>query len=104
MIKISVPGPLEAFRIADVFSPPLGRRAPYECSVVSSRGGSVMTADGVEFNTKSARSAAKNPIDTLVVPGGVNRKASIRSAFCVKLVERQTKAIRRCYPYTQRRA
>jgi len=26
-----------------------------------------MTADGVELNTKSVRSAAKTPIDTLVV-------------------------------------
>src|SRR5215470_17876873 len=66
---LDLAGPLEAFRIADAFSDSLGRHAPYECSVVSSRGGSVMTADGVEINTKPTRSA-KNPIDTLVVPGG----------------------------------
>jgi transcriptional regulator GlxA family with amidase domain len=29
-----------------------------------------MTADRVELNTKSVRSTAKNPIDTLIVPGG----------------------------------
>jgi hypothetical protein len=29
-----------------------------------------MTADGVELYTRLARSAAKNQIDTLVVPGG----------------------------------
>jgi transcriptional regulator GlxA family with amidase domain len=67
---LDLAGPLEAFRIADAFSPSRGRRAPYECTVVSSRGGRVMTADGVELNTKPVRSATKNPIDTLVVPGG----------------------------------
>src|SRR5262250_3453617 len=67
---LDLAGPLEAFRIADAFSPSRGRRASYECVVVSSRGGLVMTADGVELSTKSARSAAKSPIDTLVVPGG----------------------------------
>src|SRR5499425_2462257 len=67
---LDLAGPLEAFRIADAFSPSRGRRASYECVVVSSRGGRVMTADGVELNTTPMRSAAKNPIDTLVVPGG----------------------------------
>src|SRR5262245_44161479 len=67
---LDLAGPLEAFRITDTFSPSLGRHAPYECTVVSSRGGRVMTADGVELITESARSAAKKPIDTLVVPGG----------------------------------
>src|SRR5215470_132038 len=67
---LDLAGPLEAFRIADAFSPSRGRRASYECTVVSSRGGHVMTADGVELNTEKAREAAKKPIDTLVVPGG----------------------------------
>src|SRR5262249_31464230 len=67
---LDLAGPLEAFRVADAFSPPRGRRASYECIVVSSRGGRVMTADGVGLHTTSARSAAKSQIDTLVVPGG----------------------------------
>src|SRR5262249_23025394 len=67
---LDLAGPLEAFRIADAFSPSRGRRASYECTVVSSRGGCVMTADGVELKTMPAHKAAKNPIDTLVVPGG----------------------------------
>src|SRR6516225_1906032 len=67
---LDLAGPLEAFRVADAFSPARGRRAPYECTVVSSRGGRVMTADGVELHTTPMRSTANNPIDTLVVPGG----------------------------------
>jgi transcriptional regulator GlxA family with amidase domain len=67
---LDLAGPLEAFRVADAFSPPRGRRVTYECIVVSSRGGRVMSADGVELNTRSVRSVAKKAIDTLVVPGG----------------------------------
>jgi transcriptional regulator GlxA family with amidase domain len=67
---LDLAGPLEAFRVADAFSPSRGRHAAYECIVVSSRGGRVMTADGVELVTTSARSEARKGIDTLVVPGG----------------------------------
>lgn len=67
---LDLAGPLEAFRVADTFSPSRRRRATYECTVVSSRGGRVKTADGAELHTKSLRSTARNPIDTLVVPGG----------------------------------
>jgi transcriptional regulator GlxA family with amidase domain len=67
---LDLAGPLEAFRVADAFSPPRGRRAAYECLVVSSRGGRVMTADGVELITTSVRNEATKAIDTLVVPGG----------------------------------
>jgi transcriptional regulator GlxA family with amidase domain len=66
---LDLAGPLEAFRIADAFSAPRGQRATYECIVISSCGGLIATADGVELNTKSTHSAEK-PIDTLVVPGG----------------------------------
>ena len=67
---LDLAGPLEAFRVADAFSPQRGRRPTYECTVVSSRGGRVLTADGAELHTKPASSAAKKGIDTLVVPGG----------------------------------
>src|SRR5580704_15442914 len=63
-------GPLEAFRVADAFSPSRNGRSIYECTVVSSRGGRVMTADGVELGTKPTRSLTKKAIDTVVVPGG----------------------------------
>jgi transcriptional regulator GlxA family with amidase domain len=48
-------GPLEAFHVADAFSAVSERSAKYGCTVVSTRGGRVMTADGVELNTKAAR-------------------------------------------------
>ena len=67
---LDLAGPLEAFCVADAFSPSRSGRATYECTVVSSRGGRVLTADGVELATKPTRSLAKKAIDTVVVPGG----------------------------------
>src|SRR5215471_3805624 len=67
---LDLAGPLEAFRVADAFSPSRGRRAAYECIVVSSGSGRIMTADGVELVTTSVRSEARKGIDTLVVPSG----------------------------------
>lgn len=66
---LDLSGPLEAFRVAADFALK-GHRMSYECTVVSSRGGRVKTADGVELNARSVRSIGKKPIDTLVVPGG----------------------------------
>jgi transcriptional regulator GlxA family with amidase domain len=62
-------GPLEAFRVASEFGGARGRRMNYQCSVVSSRGGPVLTADGVPLITESIRSLDCSEIDTLIVPG-----------------------------------
>jgi transcriptional regulator GlxA family with amidase domain len=65
---LDLAGPLQAFLAANALS--RTRSGPsYECVVVSSRGGRVMTADGVEFHTMSLRTGAKKPIHTLIVPG-----------------------------------
>jgi transcriptional regulator GlxA family with amidase domain len=66
---LDLSGPLEAFRVAADFAIK-GQDTSYECTVVSSRGGHVKSADGVELNAKSVRSIANKPIDTLIVPGG----------------------------------
>ena len=65
---LDLSGPLEAFRIATEFALPQPPSA-YECIVVSSGGGRVGTASGVDLSTKSVRSLAGKPIDTLIVPG-----------------------------------
>jgi transcriptional regulator GlxA family with amidase domain len=92
---LDLAGPLEAFRVADAFSPPRGRRASYECTVVSSRGGRVMTADGVELHTTSARSAAKSEIDTLVVPGGFLVEDVTRDRALVQWIAKTASECRR---------
>ena len=65
---LDLSGPLEAFRVAAEFALPQPPKA-YECIVVSSRGGRVRTASGVDLNTKSISGLAGKPIDTLLVPG-----------------------------------
>src|SRR5262245_27472351 len=92
---LDLAGPLEAFRIADAFSPSRGRGASYECTVVSSRGGRVMTADGVELYTKPVRSATKNPIDTLVVPGGFFVDDVMRDRTLVQWIAKTAPGCRR---------
>ena len=83
---LDLSGPLEAFRVADAFSAPPGQSGMYDCVVVSSRGGAVMTADGVEINTTSMRTVAKKPIDTLVVPGGFQIEDVIRDRALVRWI------------------
>jgi len=54
-----------------------------------------MTADGVELNTKSVRSAAKNPIDTLVVPGGFQVDDVTRDRALVQWITKSAPECRR---------
>ena len=63
-VALDLSGPLEAFRIATDAA-----RNAYECIVVSSHGGRVRTVSGVDLDTKSLRSVAGKPIDTLLAPG-----------------------------------
>ena len=62
---------------------PGGHRVHYKCTVVSSYGGQVDTADGVPLVTQSIRSLDRAEIDTLIVPG----------AFVVEDVTRDAKLI-----------
>ena len=84
---LDLAGPLEAFRVADAFSPSRNGRTMYECTVVSSRGGRVMTADGVELATKSTRSFARKAIDTVVVPGGFQVEDVTRDRALVRWIK-----------------
>ena len=55
----------------------------------------MITADGVELNTKSVRSVAKNPIDTLVVPGGFFVDDVTRDRALVKWIAKVAPSCRR---------
>jgi transcriptional regulator GlxA family with amidase domain len=65
---LDLSGPLDAFRIASEFALKEHRKT-YECVIVSSLGGRIRTASGVDLNTGSVRSLAEKPIDTLPIPG-----------------------------------
>jgi transcriptional regulator GlxA family with amidase domain len=76
---------LESFRIASEFACARCLRLDYKCSVVSSRGGKVKTADGVvAILTDSIRTLDRMTIDTLIVPG----------AFLVEDVTKDTELIK----------
>jgi transcriptional regulator GlxA family with amidase domain len=91
---LDLSGPLEAFRVAADFVLK-ERRMSYECTVVSSRGGSVRTADGVELNAKSVRTIGNRPIDTLVVPGGFHVEDVTRDRALIHWIRRIAPRCRR---------
>jgi transcriptional regulator GlxA family with amidase domain len=86
-------GPLEAFRVAEFALPQ--RPKTYECIVVSSRGGRVRTASGVDLDTKSLRSLAQKPIDTLLVPGGFSVEDVTRDQALIQWFRKTAPACRR---------
>jgi len=88
-------GPLEAFRVASEFAGTRGRRLNYKCSVVSSRGGEVPTADGVPLVTESIRSLDRIAIDTLIVPGAFLVEDVTRDVELIKWVAKRAPKCRR---------
>jgi transcriptional regulator GlxA family with amidase domain len=92
---LDLAGPLEALRVASSFDGPRGRRATYECSVVSVRGGAVKTADGVALITDSVRTLNKTQIDTLIVPGAFLVDDVTRDRDLVRWVGKRAAACRR---------
>jgi len=92
---LDLAGPLEAFRVASSFDGPRGRRAAYECSVVSVRGGAVKTADGVALITDPVRTLSKTQIDTLIVPGAFSVDDVTRDRDLVRWVGKRAAACRR---------
>jgi transcriptional regulator GlxA family with amidase domain len=92
---LDLSGPLEAFRVSVAFARPQGSGGMYECTVLSARGGRVKTADGVELNTKSVRSLARKPIDTLIVPGAFVVDDVTRDRALIQWVKKNAPACRR---------
>jgi len=88
-------GPLEAFRVASEFAGNRVRRLNYKCSVVSSRGGQVPTADGVPLVTESIRSLDRIEIDTLIIPGAFLVEDVTRDAELIKWVAKRAPKCRR---------
>jgi transcriptional regulator GlxA family with amidase domain len=92
---LDLAGPLEAFRVASTFGGSRGHRESYECSVVSMRGGPVMTADGVVLVADSVRTLSRAQIDTLIVPGGFFVDDVTRDRDLVQWVGKKAPACRR---------
>lgn len=84
---LDLSGPLDAFRIT--------RPKVYECIVVSSHGGRVRTASGVDIHTSSLRSLAQKPIDTLLVPGAFLVEDVTRDLALIRWFRKTAPACRR---------
>ena len=92
---LDLSGPLEAFRVAAAFARPQNRRAMYEMHCRIRPRWRVETADGVELNTMSVRSLAREPIDTLIVPGAFAVDDVTRDRTLVQWVKKSAPACRR---------
>ena len=88
-------GPLEAFRVASEFGGSGGRKVSYKCAIVSSRGGKVLTADGVTLLTQSLQSLDRTEIDTLIVPGAFLVDDVTRDEALTKWVAKKATECRR---------
>jgi transcriptional regulator GlxA family with amidase domain len=62
---LDLSGPLEALRLASTHPNHLGAKLAYDCHVVSVRGRTVLTADGLELGTQPLSTLDRMPIDTL---------------------------------------
>ena len=91
---LDLSGPLEAFQIAAEFALKERPKA-YECIIVSSLGGRVRTASGVDVHAKSVRSLVGKPIDTLIVPGAFSVEDVTRDRALFQWFKRTAAACRR---------
>ena len=91
---LDLSGPLEVFQIGAEFVL-RERLKAYECIIVSSRGGRVRTASGVDVHAKSVRSLAGKPIDTLIVPGAFSVEDVTRDRALLQWLRKTAAACRR---------
>src|SRR5262245_25289642 len=92
---LDLSGPLEALRIASTHPNHVGASNLYECTVVSVRGGPVMSADGVSIVTQPATVLDGHTIATLIVPGSCNVDDVRRDRQLITWVRRRAPECRR---------
>src|SRR5262249_44656584 len=92
---LDLAGPLEAFIVANRFWPEATGSPLYDCSVVSVRGGTVRTADGLPLGTESVAALKEKVIDTLIVPGACAVDDVTRDKALIKWVRNKAGACRR---------
>jgi transcriptional regulator GlxA family with amidase domain len=92
---LDLSGPLEALRIAAIHSNPPASGPAYECAVVSLRGGTVMSADGVGIVTQPVAALDDAAIDTLIVAGACTIDDVFRHRELVEWLRRRAPAARR---------
>src|SRR4029450_13151580 len=92
---LDLSGPLEALRLASTHPNHLGTKLAYDCHVVSVRGGTVMTADGLGLVTQPVSTLDRTSIDTLIVTGAGNIDDVFRQRELIKWLRRRAPRCRR---------
>ena len=92
---LDLSGPLEALGMASTHPNHLGNTIAYDCRVVSVRGGTVMTADGLGLVTQPLDTLDRSSIDTLIVPGACNVDDVFRDRELINWLRRRAPGCRR---------
>src|SRR4029450_6978774 len=92
---LDLSGPLEALRLASTHPNHLGTKLAYDCHVVSVRGRTILTADGLELGTQPVSTLDRTSIDTLIVPGACNVDDGFRDRELIKWLRRRAPRCRR---------
>src|SRR4030095_13467048 len=95
---LDLSGPLEALRLASTHPNHLGAKLAYDCHVVSVRGGTVLTADGLALGTQPVSTLDRTSIDTLIVPGACIVDDVFRDRELIKWLRRRAPRCRRGAP------
>jgi transcriptional regulator GlxA family with amidase domain len=92
---LDLSGPLEALRITSTHSNHSTSGLVYDCAVVSVRGGTLMTADGVGIVTQPVTALDDSAIDTLIVAGACNVEDVFRDRELIDWLRRRAPTARR---------
>jgi len=92
---LDLSGPLEALRMASMHQAHAGSPIVYETSLISVRGGPVMTADTVAVVSQPLRALDGTDIDTLIVPGALEVEDVCRDKRLIDWVRQRAPDCRR---------
>ena len=92
---LDLSGPLEALRITSTAADHSASGLKYDCTVVSVRGGTVMTADGVGIVTQPVTALDESAIDTLIVAGACSMDDVGRDRALIEWLRRRAPTTRR---------
>jgi transcriptional regulator GlxA family with amidase domain len=92
---LDLAGPLEALRITSTATDHSASGRKYDCTVVSVRGGTVMTADGVGIVTEQLTTLDESEIDTIIVAGACSIDDVGRDRELIEWLRRRAPGTRR---------
>lgn len=92
---LDVAGPLQSFAATNDLCGAVGETLPYRVRVVSQKGGPVVTSSGLQFVTDPISVVARQPIDTVICPGGQLMRGVVIDPGLVRVVQSLASRARR---------